>query len=1046
MATPVQLSLTIDPGGSLSVIDAMKQKWQSFVSSMNNSLGSFKGVADGFGEIESSETKAHQAATLLTETLGVEMPRALEKALAKSSVLMPLLAAGLGVSQFAAALPVLAEMGDKIKDLMDDAAGYTEKVKEIRQATIEASKEAFIKPETLATAQANNAALVKQVGILNGAASIETSRKDLMAMQNTLEGKLVALLGAGVINAMASADLSAKALVAQDQQRQVLEQMTRLKQEMNQLEDEAAAKQNEAGLQGYALAKQQLQDYENSKTYLSLKVLDKEKANAELEAHEADYNNAVLTLARQNAEQTISLRHQVVEDGLVGIAKIYQAEVDQINDVNRLQAESLISRKEANAQRVLIAQKADQQIAEYQRQEQQETTQLQNEATLSGLQNDAALIASAQFKYAQLFDLKQRGLIDDDNFNARELALAIELDNQLVQSEKDRMRRTKELQDEATEDFKTAQEDAALAVVPEWQRATAQLEIELNRRLRAIQDEKIKELSAENLTADQIVAINQIADAKRYDAIVTTNQRIAEENKRNVEQLGSDLQSVFDDIGSGNIGKRIISNMEKLFFEILAQWILTSQQMKSVFGGLFGTALFGPGSMESQLGQGAGGGSAAGGIGSLLGGLFGGSSSQSAQIPAGAGASFSGVPLLSASGGGIAPSSATAAATGSPDLNSIFNTTFGIGSPFSVAPGAGGALTTASLTSSGVLNAAPSAGIATSAAASGKNSLFGGLFQGGITNGLISLGGIATALLGGKVGGTTGQIGGALMGLLVTGKLGGVISSLYGSIGLAASGALVGSAIGGLLGFGVGSNSGGLFGSLAGIGSGALSGFLVGGPIGALVGGLVGLIGGIFGGIFGGSKRKKAAQNYFTSQVQPAISSVVTQYEDHSLDYATATSDLEQLRSQAQDQMKSLKGEGKDEMNKVISPAIDAAEKQINDDEAERTRRAGLTFGPPQFHDGGFVSAAMSAWTTKPGELLAVLKHGEYVMSPQATAKNRDTLERMNAGGSPGGTVHHHYWNVQTMDAASFDRWARAGGAKSMSKALNRYWNAEGNS
>src|SRR5262249_16932918 len=150
---------------------------------------------------------------------------------------------------------------------------------------------------------------------------------------------------------------------------------------------------------------------------------------------------------------------------------------------------------------------------------------------------------------------------------------------------------------------------------------------------------------------------------------------------------------------------------------------------------------------------------------------------------------------------------------------------------------------------------------------------------------------------------------------------------------------------------------------------------------------IVGAIAGLFGGLFGGSKRRKQANNYVDQQIEPAIKQIVAGYESFQVDYASATGQLEQLRTQAHDQLYKLHGEGKSVFKDKVSPAIDAAEKQIGVDEKERTRRMGLVFGPPQFHEGGYVQAStMQAYTTKPNELLALLRHGEFVVNPTATA------------------------------------------------------------
>lgn len=105
-------------------------------------------------------------------------------------------------------------------------------------------------------------------------------------------------------------------------------------------------------------------------------------------------------------------------------------------------------------------------------------------------------------------------------------------------------------------------------------------------------------------------------------------------------------------------------------------------------------------------------------------------------------------------------------------------------------------------------------------------------------------------------------------------------------------------------------------------------------------------------------------------------------------------------------------------MKNVVTPAIDHAEADINGFEAERQRRAALTFGPPEFHTGGFVDTMTRSFTSRPGDLLAVLKRGEFVVNPAATAKNRRTLEAINSGGSAALSVGEIHIHPATLDRA----------------------------
>lgn len=213
---------------------------------------------------------------------------------------------------------------------------------------------------------------------------------------------------------------------------------------------------------------------------------------------------------------------------------------------------------------------------------------------------------------------------------------------------------------------------------------------------------------------------------------------------------------------------------------------------------------------------------------------------------------------------------------------------------------------------------------------------------------------------------------------------------------------------------------------------------VVGGISGFFLGGILGAVLGIFGGLFGGGKRKKQANNFFTQTLEPQIKQIEDQYKGFQLDFAGANSQLEQLRTQAQTELNKLKGEGKSVFKNKVGPAIDQAEKEIAALETERQRRSSLNFSPPEFHDGGDVNVISHRnWALGPGELLAVLREGEKVMNPRASAKYENVLDAMNAGrisatvmpfSSDGsGDTHFHgdiHIHAQTVDST----WLTRGG------------------
>jgi hypothetical protein len=428
--------------------------------------------------------------------------------------------------------------------------------------------------------------------------------------------------------------------------------------------------------------------------------------------------------------------------------------------------------------------------------------------------------------------------------------------------------------------------------------------------------------------------------------------------------------------------------MEKMFFQIVAQWILSLNIMKSAAGSIFGSIVFGPNTTGSGVFGGGSGG------GSILGTLFGGGGSGGNSAPQGAAFQPGGIfsdPSTFAGHSGL--SSAIAGTSASPGSGLL--------------PSASNALTTSTMANAlgaGSVGAG-AAGIAGGGKAGGLSSLFSG-------GNLASMAGLGLATVGSAFGGKTGQVGSLLMGLLMSGKLAPVLSSMFGAIGLGATGAIAGGLTGGLIGFGIGQNSGGLLGSLAGAGTGALTGFLVGGPVGAIVGGIIGLLGGIFGGIFGGSKRKKQANALADNTLLPGITSISTGFDGFQVDSNSAIQQLEQLRADSQKQLDALKSQGKDVFNSKVNPAIDAAEAHIRNTQAERDRRSAQVFGPPQFDTGGLFS------TMRGNAGLALLHDGEMVINPQATKKNLPALQAMNAGGSAGHSIGNLNIYPRTLDRA----------------------------
>jgi hypothetical protein len=697
-------------------------------------------------------------------------------------------------------------------------------------------------------------------------------------------------------------------------------------------------------------------------------------------------NSNTVALIRSVRSARLDAQKDIDEAGKKGFALIRQQHIDEDKlarntyDLQSGLSDALPIKLRANAAKALAASK------ELNRSLTQETVQLAVQTSEMQLQGDAKItesvnnrITAERVAFMERTQMTAEQLDNDAQYQYR-VGLIVQ------QGEYERL----QMHRQTMEKIKDMEAEAAVALLPEWQRGQARIIADQQKTTRELQYELDTRLINQEEFDRLTVASTMLANAKMRD-----------ENKRLTEELGSDLQLVFDDISSGNIGKRILANIEKLFFQIVAKWILSLGVMKSAAGSIFGSIVFGPGTTGSNVFGG----------GSLLGGLFGGgsSSSQSGTGSFGSTAGFS-LPGFPA-GNGLA--GATAGISATPGSSGLFSASNALTSQTFAD------MSTKSVTGTSTL----------SGTVSGGNSLFSAK---GLLGGL----GPLALMLAGSKGGKVGMAGGMLGGLLFSGQLAPLVSFLYGTIGMAGTAALLGGGIGGALGFGLGQNFGKGIGILSGAGTGALAGFMIGGPVGALLGGLIGALGGLFGGIFGGSKRKKQANSLADNTILPDITQITQGFDSFQVDSSAAIQQLEQLRSDAEKQLKALKGEGTSVLNSRVEPAINDAEKHIRDTQGERDRRSATVFGPPQFDTGGMFSLMRG------NAGLAVLHDGEFVMTPQATKKNLPKLQAMNEGQNGGSGAQVNLY-IQAMDSKSFDAWSRSGGIDMIIAAIDR-WDKEG--
>jgi hypothetical protein len=1078
MGTPVQITVSVDPSGGVTgfqqiggaattmgqqistaglkgqaAVDALTKAWndeQAAIAAVNARMKENMAVQDAadkakkkaledeeaaaakaakqFQGMTSEQMKASVAGRLLEQTLGLQN-RALNQVISRSAVLGPLMASLFPVAIWASVLPMavseIEKIGQGIANAAQAAGGMTEAVKQMNAETIQASQDAFINPRTMDAAREHLNIVISEITANDKLKDSAFLRVQKVAEESTFMQQLLGITDYRVAKEMLHNSAIDKGVQLTKEQLALLDKIAELNRQA--AIDQTVTTAFGSGLHGFS--KLQFDEAVAIKGIQDDKSLDAEQREIKEYAVHYEFSQKRIQLLQSEADKTIALRHQVEDQTLHGTTKMLADETAAVAELTRLHQRNGTDDQQFQQQKVLIHQRTLNEIAAFERQAASDITAIQDrtrDTFLSGEdlvlahQSEAVSKARAEYERAPSPSAWQKYQAEIVLADAVAQA-AIRASRKATedQAAADLAARTLEIT-KLKEEQVNAQTATALAAVAPWQKAYQQIYDAENASLLKIQKDQdsLKVKYADD--AGMLVQIDATAQAERVRVYAETNEKIRAENLHLTEQLGSDLQSVFDDISSGNIGKRILANMEKMFFQIVAQWILSLNMMKSAAGSIFGSIVFGPQSTGANVFGGGGG----GGGGSILGSLFGGSSGGSSS----GGALSAPPPGINDPGfGGFGLATSTSGLSGA-----IAGTSATSGSP--LAPSASNALTTST-----IANALGSVGSGGGGVASGGGKA-GGLSSLFSAGSLASLAGLGLATTAGALGGKTGQVGGLLMGLLMSGKLGGVISSLYGSIGLAGTGALVGGLTGGLVGFGVGQSSGGILGSLAGAGSGALSGFLVGGPVGALVGGIIGLLGGIFGGIFGGSKRAKQANALADNTLLPDITQISTGFDGFQIDSNSAIQQLEKLRTDSQTQLSALKSQGKDVFNSKVNPAIDAAEKHIRDTQTERDSRSAQMFGPPQFDTGGMFSVMRG------NAGLAVLHDGEMVINPTATKKNLPDLLAMNAGRSPssrGGDTHLH---IHAIDAKSFDAWAKNGGARMMARALTRHWDVEGNS
>ena len=1010
MAQTVQIEVTLDDQGVATGVQNIRGSLNDMGSSLQKTGQQGNLV---FTAMKKNILDAHVAGQLFVRTTGIEMPRALEGVMARSQVLGPLLRAALPVAIFAAVIPVLVEIGEKIASTAQALGGMTEETKKFNEENLKANQSALVDPKTLVIARQNIDSLRGQIqekqrfiDSLNKEDALTsiifgygTKTAELAAQRNKLQQELIPLLektgelakGQNIEDLKAWEQIS---LIGK-------EGFAKIQQEKLNAEAAAGMKfvNDEAG---YQTAVTRIETEATAKRAdLLLKLHDEtRKLQNEVVLGYLEGDDKIIAKAEQAYAEKLALSQR----GVIDSNTLYNFDVANHDKEQQEILDSL--RKRIHAEVELSDQFHAQTLAAVDRAQTQE------------LQGTARIYAEEKQlldHYRQEYDAAMQKAADNDSIRKK---LSMDEDARVAAVKASTIEQVQKLLEKASLETQALNEKAAIAMLPPWQQADAQIVADFQDAQRKLQ---------EALRTNMISQSDY--DQRLRDEAVLANTKMAND-------LATQLQSVFDDITSGNIGQTILKNFEKFFFQIAAQWLITTGTMKeysSLLGPLLGINLPGAVGGGAGLGMGGFGMSATSPLPGMLG--MGGTAASTSFLGGGSTlGAMGGLGALAVGGGGTGTglTSFLGAGAGS---DSTLNQLLGVQAGTNAAGYNVNAVN--QLLGIPALSGVPGL---SGAGALGKGGIFSSLAA--MAPMLALMGG---GYLGNKLGGTPGMLGGGIAGLAGAAALGiggsaGMLMNTWqmlSFLGPTGATALMAGAGGGLLGFGVGQNygmlPGAIVGGAAGAGIGAIIASLAGlGPAGWIVGGIVGILGGIFGGLFGGSARRKAADT-FVQQQETAVDQIEAQFKSYQVDYPTALTDLEQIRSNAEEQLRKLKDEGKKAYSRTLSPYIDKIEAELKGYEDERERRETLAVAPPQFAEGGYVSGRLAGWRSD-GGIQAIVHPGEYVVNPAATARNRAALENMNAGGanvSAGGDVHIH---LHTIDGASTMTWLKNGGGDTIAK------------
>jgi hypothetical protein len=501
---------------------------------------------------------------------------------------------------------------------------------------------------------------------------------------------------------------------------------------------------------------------------------------------------------------------------------------------------------------------------------------------------------------------------------------------------------------------------------------TAAIETEYEERLRKFQ----AELAAQEISQDdynrRVVAAGQLRDAELAESAERAREKMAGEFNSFFHSLDHPMRALADlgDKVAGQAAAALVQRMQTRFGGAQA----AGQTPGGMLGGLFDKIAGAPHAPAAQAPGGAAHATAASAVISL----------GTAQISIGSAS-------LAFAGGGAALSRAGAGSGPSSGVGS--GSTFLLGSGVSgTGSTAGGGWSSGGST----MGAGIGAGIGDVQQGIGLLGQAKEIFGGGTAGGAGVSSGAAGAASAMGAGAASGGGGGARTGSMLGG--GGVMANAGGALS------------GGLGLFNAFEGSGGIGGAAGGALSGMKLGMALGGPIGAGVGAAAGAIIGAIG--FGGREK---ARVYWLKTIWPRIVQDTDSYQQGTMDYTSAYSDMQSTDTQAKTALRKMGSAEGSYYDSTVHPAIVRAEAKLTAE--QRAGRSNYTPGAAQFAMGSDYVPQTGMAVLHEGERITPSDQNERIT--RALESSADSTRRPVQTGF-GGDVHLHVSAIDARGVAQF--------------------------